>query len=78
MRFHRTEPARRIESAEAEEAGWETSPLAHGIETAPGVELDPEVAARGNAVADPAAEEPAKQLTKAQAKAAAKALKAGK
>jgi hypothetical protein len=48
-RYHPTEEARIVHSAEEEEAlgsGWADSPAAHGIETAPGAEPDLEIAAR--------------------------------
>ena len=48
FRYHPTEPARLIASAEEHEAlgeGWADSPAAHGIETAPGATPDPEIAA---------------------------------
>ena len=44
-RHHRTEPARIIDSPDQEEEGWEDSPAAFGIETAPGKIPDPDIAA---------------------------------
>ncbi len=54
-RYHRTEPARIIDSPEQEEEGWEDSPAAHGIETAPGKIPDPAIAANLAEETDPPA-----------------------
>ena len=48
------EEPRVIHSPEQEEDGWEHSPACHGIETAPGITPDPEIAANAPAPEDAA------------------------
>ena len=53
------EEPRVIHSPEQEEDGWEHSPACHGIETAPGLEPDPEIAGIAKPDSAPVAANPA-------------------
>jgi len=60
-RYHKTEPARVIHSADQEEEGWEESMLAHGIETAPAAPGQAAEAIVAPVEAETATQKPAKR-----------------